>query len=141
MTTRRDITGEGPKPKWMVETIDHHAMVAVAIRQSHGGTAAVILPPDDAETMAGNIAAAVNKCRENDAKHTAMGTTPLCISSAKALVDRTVLAEALELMTAAHADYEHVDGVCPTCNVGVTHEPDCRFVRTRDALRKAIGQT
>jgi len=59
---------------------------------------------------------------------------PSCVT-----IDRAVLAEALELMNAAHNDYEHVDGVCPTCRTGVNHEPDCRFVRVVDALRRALG--
>lgn len=145
MKEGRDITVEAPLRKWSVETTDHHAMVGVGFRPSNGGRAAIILPPDDAEAMAGELSAAVLRCRENDAKHAAMGTTPLHLSSAKALVDRAVLAEVLAILTIAEDCTDDGCAVCgqgwsPTDGTPIKHSEHCGLVGARDALRKALGK-
>ena len=56
------------------------------------------------------------------------------------LVDRSVIEEALEQLQHTHQDPEA--SCCWQCRALYTdkHEPGCRYVRVRDALKKAIGQ-
>lgn len=65
---------------------------------------------------------------------------------ASVLVERAVLAEALEQIEASWLSH---DNICTGCGadrddsrIGLAdpHRHDCRFVRVRDALRKALGR-